>query len=441
MTKSSKKILMISYQFPPDTGSVRRVLDFVKYLPEYNWTPIILTHRSKHEHAKIDDELLKNGIKVYRRGQEYTVTYLAESMYTKASILMKSSSSLDVVKLRIYRYSKLIYQKVRDFFVWPDKFVWWVPVAIFEASKIIRSENIKTIYIVTPPHSATIVGYCLKLLFGVNLVLDFRDPWANDIDIVMPTRVHSWLHRKTESATLRAADTVIASTSFHTDYFKNILPENHRSKLRTITNGVDLSKFLPSRSKEIERFTIVHAGNFDGSRDPRCFLEAVANVSKNSPDVFKKDSVLLFGNINPMVARYIEDLNLESIVCQMGLKSHDEILEVMSEAAVLLLVVHNDLTTSKYCIPAKLFEYMATGRPIIAVSPNGAAAQIIVDYSIGTVVGHSPVKNIEDVILHYHDRHSSGDLVSKIPERKVLQKFDRKELTKQLAIILNDLEQ
>ena len=59
MTKSSKKILMISYQFPPDTGSVRRVLDFVKYLPEYNWNPIILTHRSKHKCAEIYYELLK----------------------------------------------------------------------------------------------------------------------------------------------------------------------------------------------------------------------------------------------------------------------------------------------------------------------------------------------------------------------------------------------
>ena len=441
MTKCSKKVLMISYQFPPDTGSIRRVLDFVKYLPEYNWEPIILTHRSKHEEAKIDYEFLKNGITVYRRGYEYTVKSFADSINKKTSSLMKSSSGLDVAKLKIYSYSKLIYQKLRNFVVWPDKYVWWVPVAFFEAAKIIRSENIKTIYIVAAPHSATIVGYFLKVFFGINLVLDFRDPWANNVNIIMPTPVHSWLHRKTESAALRAADSVIATTSFHTDYFKDVLPEHHRSKLRTITNGVDLSKFLPHRTNEIDRFTIVHTGNFDGTRDPRYFLEAVANVSKHSPDVFKAESVLLFGNINPVIARYIEDLSLESIVCQMGLKSHDEILEVISKAAVLLLVVHNDLVTSKYCIPAKLFEYMATGRPILAISPNGAAANIIFDYSLGTVVGHTQVNEIEDAILHYHNRYSSGHLVSEVPKRKVLQKFDRKELTKQLATILNNLEE
>ena len=70
---------MISYQFPPDTGSIRRVLDFIKYLPDYNWNPIILTHRSNHKHIKIDHELSKNGIKVYRSGQEYSVKHLAET--------------------------------------------------------------------------------------------------------------------------------------------------------------------------------------------------------------------------------------------------------------------------------------------------------------------------------------------------------------------------
>ena len=144
---------MISYQFPPDTGSIRRVLDFIKYLPDYNWNPIILTHRSNHKHVKIDHELSKNGIKVYRSGQEYSVKHLAESVNKKTSTLTNSSSILDIAKLKIYKFFKIIYQKLRDFFMWPDKFIFWVPVAIFKASKIIRSENIKTIYIVTTPHS------------------------------------------------------------------------------------------------------------------------------------------------------------------------------------------------------------------------------------------------------------------------------------------------
>jgi glycosyltransferase involved in cell wall biosynthesis len=440
MNKFSKKILIISYQFPPDTGSIRRVLDFVKYLPENNWNPVILTHESKKDGKEdIDKNLSKDGVKIYRIGCEYNIKSFVEKVERTSSNLLKSQSRLDLLKLQLYKILKLIYQKIRDFIVWPDKWVWWVPFAIIKGSKIIKLENIKTVYVVTPPHSATIIGYILKIFFRVNLVLDFRDPWANDVDIVMPTSLHKFMHRKIEKTIVRAADAVITTTSFHTAYFRSILPKKHEKKVFTITNGVDLNQFELNNSTDLECFTIIHAGNFDPSRSPRGFLEAISSIDKNFPNIFGKDSVRLYGNINPLVADYIEEYKLGSIVHQMGIKPYDEIVKIISEAAILLLVVHNDPSTPKYCIPAKLFEYMATGRPIIAISPKGAAAEIIDQYQLGVVISHNNVKQIESVILEYYDSYVSGSLVTKIPEKKILEKFDRKGLTKQLAKILDNL--
>ena len=69
-----KKLLMISYQFPPDIGSIQRIINYVKYLPEYDWSPIVLTHKDDDDLCQeIDGQFLKNGVKIYRCGSKYSI--------------------------------------------------------------------------------------------------------------------------------------------------------------------------------------------------------------------------------------------------------------------------------------------------------------------------------------------------------------------------------
>jgi glycosyltransferase involved in cell wall biosynthesis len=433
------KVLMISYQFPPDTGSIQRILNFIKYLPEYGWSPIILTHKTeKLISDNIDREFLNKGIYVHRTGKVFDFsTRIVKKIDNTGSRYTKRSRT-NTFKNFLLKGIKTFLKKVSNFIIWPDAFAWWIPFALIRAIKIIKKEKITTVYIVTPPHSASIIGYFLKKLFNIKLVIDFRDPWANDIDIVMPTAFHSSCHRFAEKLISKSSNSIITTTDFHSKYFNEKVLYNSFTKAHTITNGIDLQNFKPKYSNQLNDFTIIHAGNFDLTRNPTAFFKAISNINCKYPEIFKHHSIKFFGNFNPIIEKEIEILGLSEIIHQYGLLSYEKVIDEISNSTLLLLVVHNDVNTPKFCIPAKLFEYMATGRPILAISPPGAATEIIEKYHLGQSIEHSNIKGIEQAIMNYYNLFKAGNLKVNLPNQEILNKYDRKELTKELAYILND---
>ena len=430
---------MISFQFPPDTGSIQRILSFTRYLQEYSWTPIILTHKTyKVVDSETDNEFINKGIKVYRTGREHhLISRLVKQ--TDSSLATKIvNAERKSIKRNSFLKLKYFFKKIRNFIIWPDIWIWWIPLALIKAIKIIRQENIRSVYIVTPPHSASIIGYLLKKIFGINIILDFRDPWANDVDIIMPTALHQLCHKFAEKLVINSSDAVITTTDFHKKYFLERIRSNSRTKVYTITNGVDLELLKTNTFTQIDNFSIIYTGNFDSTRNPKTFFEAISNIHNNYPEVFLPQSIKFFGNINTIVEEEINRLGLSKIVKQFGLLSFDNVIKEISRAALLLLIVHNDENTSKFCIPAKLFEYMATGRPILAVTPPGAAAEIIATHQLGQCIEHSDIPGIERAVLSYYTLFKAEKLQTTIPDPEILNKYDRKYLTKELANVLDN---
>lgn len=437
MLKKSK-ILMISYQFPPDTGSIQRIQNFIKYLPENGWVPIILTHKSESELIQnIDKKLLTKNIAVYRTGKEPNLQNKVLKLLENNE---KPSEVNKITKSPLHRFAniKSIFKKIKHFLIWPDMQVWWIPFAVIKSCQIIKKEKIKIVYIVTPPHSSSLIGYILKKLFSIKLIVDFRDPWANDVDIIMPTALHRVCHKMAEKLIVKSSNAILTTTEYHSNYFKEYVSSDKANTIHTITNGVDLENFKPRKSFHNNCFTIVYTGNFDSSRYPIDFLTAVSNIITTHPSVFTKNSINFYGNINPNLSKDIINLNLSDFVKQCGIISYEEVIDEIASAAVLLLIVHNDTNTPKFCIPAKLFEYMATGRPILSISPPGEASDIIEKYKLGKNIEHKNIKEIEQTILNYHDLFLKGQLESVIPPNEILYQFDRKNLTKELATILNN---
>jgi len=154
-----KKILLISYQFPPDNGSIQRILNFIKFLPKNGYSPIVLTHKSNLVLSKkIDNEYLDNNIKIYRTGKEWNLqSYISKKVTT-------SSESDDIISKKIIFRNQLlstikyILKTIKNLIIWPDNKISWVFFAFIKASKIIKKEKINIVYIVLPPHSSSIVG-------------------------------------------------------------------------------------------------------------------------------------------------------------------------------------------------------------------------------------------------------------------------------------------
>ena len=431
---------MITYQFPPDNGSIQRVLNFIKYLPTNGWTPIVLTHRTeKNKCEVIDREFLSRGIDVQRAGMALNFSKSIVKKINEAEGNYAQETRNNLCKISLLRKTKKLLKFISNLVVFPDPFVWWIPFALLRAVKIIRKEEVGTVYIVTPPHSSSIIGLCLSKIFTVKVVIDFRDPWANDIDIIMPTGFHRCSHRITERLVARSSDAIVTTTNFHSNYFREKVLHNSASKVHTITNGFDLLNFKPNCLDQNDLFTITYAGNFDLTRTATSFLKGVSNVNSKYPEIFRKHSIKFFGNFNINIEEEINALGLSEIVKQYGLIKYENVIDEISNASVLLLIVHNDLNTPKFCIPAKLFEYMATGRPILAVAPRGEATEIIDRFNLGESFDHADIIGIEQSIIKSYELFETGNLQTKPRDPEILKKYDRKELTKDLAQIFNSL--
>ena len=442
---SKKYILIISYQFPPDTGSVQRVTKFVKYLPEFGWHPIVIT-RKIDTYRFSDTKNLKDisgDIKIIRTG----FTNLLARMRKTFSGLMTnnydinirpSTSSGSLGNNTLFKRFKITYNKILDWIIWPDRAIGWMPFALFVAIKLVLTKNVRVVYIVSPPHSTHLVGVLLKLITRVKWVADFRDPWANDPDIHMPTKLHRLAHEWAEKIVVRSANQVITTTDFHTEYMKKRIPSDC-CHTHTITNGCDLADFENLPKVQSTEFIITYAGGFYAKRQPTSFFKALKHLHIQHPELANKIKVQFIGDSHKLTKNEVAKFDLYNCVQFTGYLDYRTTLEKLTKSSVFLLVVHNDKLIAQTSIPAKLFEYMAVGRPVLAISPPGAAAELVKVSQCGIVIDPGEIDKIEKAILNFYYQSLNNGLTKFSLKSEVLKQFDRKTLTKNLASLLNEV--
>jgi glycosyltransferase involved in cell wall biosynthesis len=446
--KYRRQVLIISYQFPPDIGSIQRVKKFVKYLPDYGWQPIVIT-RNINDYRVADLTSLEDinlDVPIIRTGLANLIPRIKKALSKRK----KKSSSFagdrkqnkklnDSIQNNQLKYS-VLYHKLVSWFIWPDRAIGWLPFAFIAALKVLSHNRISAVYIVSPPHSMHLLGVLLQSITKVKWVADFRDPWSNDPDIAMPSPIHKFAHQKAEKVVIKSARKTITTTKYHAKYFENIIPLNAKN-IAVIPNGYDQQDFKDLQGYTRTGFTITYAGGFYASRTVTPFLKALSIINNEYPEILRNTIVQFIGNGQELIREELKQYNFSEIFRFLGYMDHTSTIKVLNQSAILLLVVHSDSIIAQLCIPAKLFEYMALQRPILAISPLGAAAEIVKSSGIGAVVDPKNIREIADSILKYYREYvkSSSEKYS-VPEH-ILLKYERKELTRQLSFILNEISQ
>jgi glycosyltransferase involved in cell wall biosynthesis len=411
-----KKVLIIAYHYPPlGGGGVFRTLKFTKYLPEFGFQPHVLTVKNPMYITK-DPTLLREvpvEAKVYR-------TFSFEH--------------------RIFRAPRLLHLNLKWFRI-PDENTGWFPFAVRRGKKIIKKEKIDIIYATTPINTSLLIGYLLKKETGKPLVVDYRDPWTQNVFVKYPTKFHRRIEEKMEKLVLTAADYIIVTT----EPMRLKLVEKYpfiKGKIGTITNGFDSEDFDGlTRKSGKEKFIITYTGYLYGLRTGKYFFTALKELLEEKPELNSKIQVLFAGPQSKQVALLVEELRLQSVVKLLGYKSHRKSLQLMANSDVLLLIIaaeeSYDERTGPLMIPGKIFEYFGAKKPILALVPQGITAEMIRSTKTGIIIPPKKTGAIKQAILKLFKDWEKGRL---IVESNVL-KYDRKVLTAKLAKVFQQIHE
>jgi len=425
-----KKLLIITYYFPPAGGpGVQRWLKFVKYLPEFNVQPIVYV--PENPTYPIVDEALVSEIsdKVIVLKNKILEPYQLASVFSKNKT-KKISSGIFPPKKKQSFLDKLFLWVRGNVFI-PDARVLWVKPSVSYLEKYIKENNIDTIVTSGPPHSLHLIGLELKQKLGVKWFADFRDPWTT-IGYHKSLLLSSYAakkHKELEYKVLNTADTIIVTSKTTKTEFQAIT----NKPISVITNGYDVENV--EKQTLDEKFTLAHIGSFLSERNPQFLWESLVELLTEIPSLKNDLEIKLIGAVSQEVLDAIAEFKLGDYLNLLGYVSHHEAIAHQKKSQVLLLIEINSEDT-KSIIPGKLFEYMVSNRPIIAIGPQGSDfADIIKETNTGVFFDYSEKTKLKSVILDFYNQFLEGKLHA---NGVGLQQYSRKNLTKQLVQLINE---
>lgn len=424
-----KRILIITYYWPPSAGSgVQRWLKFAKYLPSYGWQPVIYTPENPDFSLK-DDSLLRDvpgEAEIIKRPiwEPYQILRLFKGKKAKINTGFVQS-------LKDHNWKTSLLSWVRGNLFIPDPRVFWKRPSVNFLNKYLKEKPVDVIVTTGPPHSMHLIGLGLKKQLDIPWIVDIRDPWSklDFLDNFRVSKGNRAKYEQMEKTVLEKCDLVLA-----TSYSMNELlqPFDHQ-KFIPITNGFDEDDFKGITQPINDKFTIFHAGLLNEPRNPRLLWEVLAELCQESMDFANKLEIRLAGTVDPSVANRIQTNPVLSDKLQiLNYLPHDEVIRQYAQSSVLLLLINNTYN-AKVNIPGKLFEYLAIGRPILAIgAPDADAITIVEKSSAGFTSDYSEKAKIKDLIWRLYE---GKELVR--PDQEKIMAFSRKRLTSDLVEILS----
>jgi glycosyltransferase involved in cell wall biosynthesis len=432
-----KRVLFISYYFPPTGGApAQRSLKFVRYLLEEGYLPVVVTGPgiSHNEWTPQDPSLLKE---------------------------MPSTVPLYRIQTPVPQPRNKLLRRVERWLGLPSPFSrWWIRSAIHLGERVLQSEDARLIYASMSPFESAEVAAHLSHKHRVPWVADLRDPWALDEIQVYPSFLHkkimlSKMHRLLSGASVIAMNTPEAAISL-----KRTFPDFEGKRIVTITNGFDPEDFNGASLPETNgKFTIVHAGSFltdsglllrrrrllyEGlggalpgvdiaTRSHLVLFEAIHRWCRLDPGVKENLQIVFAGNAPRCGNSSPEETAVLDLTCFAGYLPREASLGIVRTADLLFLAMHN-LPEGRRAttVPSKMYEYMASGRPILAAVPDGDAKDFLAQVGTAFICRPDDREGMIKVLRKAYDgwkRRSQPPAANEA----FLRSFERRTLTKALA--------
>ncbi len=433
---STRKLLMVCHAFPPTGGSgVQRSAKFAKYLGELGWSPVVWA--SNRANGLPVDESLESDIpvdvRVVRTGDVPRIPRVGLTL--RGVTNARSLGGLGRAAARFATAVDWRLKAYRDARVFPDDCATWARASVEPALRLIETECVEAIYSTYSPVSNHTLAMELKHATSLPWVADFRDLWTDDPRYVESSPKRKEEARRLEQQILEAADVVVAVSPMQRDILAARVG-GCDAKFVTITNGYDPSDFVDLDDEaHADRFVLAHVGRLDTARTKPALFEALAALSGRLGEQRGRFVLRVVGHCNSETRAKLESAGIAVEV--VGYVSHAEaIAEMMRANALLALLPTGRNAESIIC--GKLFEYLATGKPILVVGPSGGECERIVrECEAGIAVEYSSeaiVDAIRKLIVGWASRKTMVGC-----DARLLRPYSRVTTTGQLADVLDGL--
>lgn len=431
-------ILIVSYDWPPMVAGVRRMVKFARYLPEFGYAPVVVTARptdfGPYDETPLRDEVGHVPVHYAAAFDPYhAAQWFMDRRKNRQNPTADSSTPTAATGL-----STAVKRKARALacsLLLPDDRAGWIIPAARTAMRLIEQQNIRRIITTSYPHSAHLVGLRIKRRFPeIQWVADFRDGWVqNPYFANAPTEFHRRWHRRKEAQVVRTADAVTTVCDPIAQHLAGLTPNS--DKVHVIANGYDINDLTDLDTTPFDKWTLAYTGTLFMHRSPDIFFGALRRVLDERHDTAdaRPVQVLFMSRFQPEHHAAVERNGLTDIVKTVPMGTHRQALQLQLRADALL-ALEGEAENSEIMLTQKIFEYMSAGKPVLAVTPEGALAKAVRRSGCGVAVTPSDPNAIEQALRDLICR----DLKSPFrPDPEYIAQFDRKKLTKKLAKILH----
>lgn len=432
MSVTSKKVLIITYYWPPSGGSgVQRWVKFTKYLKQFDWNPIIYTP-SNPERPAIDESLLKDIPEEIQVLQQ--PIWEPYSIYKKF-VGIKKDERLGSGLMKSGNESTFFHKLstwIRGNFFIPDARKFWITPSQKFLINFCNENKIDAIVSTGPPHSMHMIAESVAAETDIPWLADFRDPWTN-IDFFEDLRLSNFArkkHHKLEKRILDNADSVVVISPTMKAEFQEIT----QTPVKVITNGFDSSDFDNIKIIPNDKFVLSHVGMMTPTRNPEILWEALKDLNKEHPEFSKNFNLRLIGRIDSSIQESIKKHKIEHIISFIDYVPHSKIVEYQKNSAALLLIVNNT-PNANLILTGKFFEYLAADRPIVCISPlQGDMGMILKQTNAGELFTYQEKERLKSHLMKLFSNWNKG---KSFHSPKNIHTYSREYLTEKLVAELN----